>query len=145
ARRLFVHAVADLEDCFHEEQVVALRQASVILIVTRLDFTSLRNVRRIQAHLDELDVPSGQIRLVANRFGQPGELPVEDAEEALGGQLAYYVPDDPRTINGANNTGIPVVLKSPSTKVAQSIVRLTKNILDRRRAEPGGLLKIFSR
>jgi pilus assembly protein CpaE len=145
ARRVFGHVVADLEDCFHEEQLLTLRQATVVLLVSRLDFTSLRNVRRILDHLDGAGVGRDRVRLVVNRHGQANELPSQDAEEALGGKLAYFVPDDPKTINGANNTGIPAVLKSPSAKVCQSIVQLTRTILDRRRAESSGLARLFNR
>jgi pilus assembly protein CpaE len=136
ARRLFPFVVVDLEDCFHEEQVMALRQASAVLLVTRLDFTSLRNMRRILDHLGEIEVSLARVRLVANRYGQPNELPVTEAEEALGEKLAYFIPEDARTVNGANNTGIPAVLKSPSAKVAQAFAQVARGILERRRAEP---------
>jgi pilus assembly protein CpaE len=146
ARRLFTHVVADLEDCFHEEQVLTLRQANVILLVSRLDFTSVRNVRRILDHLDQLNIPRGNVRLVGNRCGQANELPRAEAEQSLGGKLAYFIPDDPKTINGANNTGIPAVLKSPSAKVCQSIVQLTKSILERRRNDgQSTLARLFAR
>src|SRR5260370_19450081 len=111
ARRLFPHVVVALEDCCHEEQVLTAQQAGVLLLVVRLDFTSLRNARRILEHLQELEIPGHRIRLVANRYGQPNELPVAEAEGALGVKIAHYVPEDARTINGANNTGIPAVLK----------------------------------
>jgi pilus assembly protein CpaE len=133
ARKHFPHVVADVEDCFHEEQALALRQATVILLICRMDFTSLRNARRILDHLTELEVPESRIRLIANRSGQPGELPQGEAETALGRKIFHGIPDDPRTINVANNTGIPVVIKSPSTRVAQSIVQMTRLILERRR------------
>ncbi len=136
ARRLFTHVVVDLEDCFHEEQVLALRQASALLVVSRLDFTSLRNVRRILDHLTELNVAASRVRLVANRYGQPNELPVQEAEEALGDKLSYFIPEDARTVNGANNTGIPAVLKSPSAKVSLALAQLARGVLERRRPEP---------
>jgi pilus assembly protein CpaE len=136
ARRLASCVVVDLEDCFHEEQVLALRQTSALLVVTRLDFTSLRSVRRILDHLADLDLPSERVRLVANRYGQPNELPVQEAEEALGGKLSYFIPEDARTINGANNTGIPAVLKSPSAKVSLALAQLARGVLERRRPEP---------
>jgi pilus assembly protein CpaE len=148
ARRYFAHVVVDLEDCFHEEQLLALRQAGVILVVSRLDFTSLRNVRRILNHLEQHNVGRDTVRLVVNRHGQANELPQADAEEALGGKLDYFIPDDPKTINGANNTGIPAVLKSPSARVCQGIVQLTRGILERRRAdraEPSALARLFAR
>jgi pilus assembly protein CpaE len=136
ARMVFPSVVADLEDCFHEEQVVTLRQATTLLLVTRLDFTSLRNARRILEHMQELDVPRTRIRLVVNRYGQPNELPVTEAEEALGEKLGHFIPDDPRTINAANNAGIPAVLRAPNAKVSQSIVQLARAALERRRNEP---------
>jgi len=136
ARRLFTHVVVDLEDCFHEEQLLALRQASSVLLVFRLDFTSLRNVRRIVDHLSDAGVSRGGIRFVVNRYGQPNELRLAEAEEALGGKVSHFVPEDPRTINGANNTGIPAVLKTPGAKVSQALAQLARGALDRRRAEP---------
>jgi pilus assembly protein CpaE len=136
AKKFFPHVVVDLEDCFHEEQVAALGQATVVLLVIRLDFTSLRNARRVLEHLQELEVPESRIRLVANRHGQPSELPLAEAEAALGLKIPHQVPEDARTVNGANNTGVPVVLKAPSARVSQSIVQLARQTVDRRRGEP---------
>lgn len=145
ARQLFSHVVVDLEDCFHEEQVLALRQASVVLLVSRLDFTSMRNVRRILAHLEEIGVNRGIVKLAINRYGQPNELPAAEAEEALGGKLAYYIPDDPKTVNGANNTGVPAVLKAPTAKVTQALAQMARDLLERRKSKPGSILtKLFS-
>jgi pilus assembly protein CpaE len=136
ARKLFPHVVVDLEDCFHEEQVVTIAQAAVLFLVIRLDFTSLRNARRILEHLQELQVPEGRVRLVANRHGQPSELPLAEAESALGVKIAHHVPDDPKTINAANNAGVPAVLKAPSARVSQSIAQLARQALERRRGDP---------
>jgi pilus assembly protein CpaE len=136
ARKFFPHVVVDLEDCFHEEQVAALGQATVVLLVIRLDFTSLRNARRVLEHLQELEVEESRIRLVANRHGQPSELPLAETEAALGVKIPHQVPEDAKTVNGANNTGVPVVLKAPSARVSQSLVQLARQAVDRRRGEP---------
>jgi pilus assembly protein CpaE len=76
------------------------------------------------------------VRLVANRHGQPNELPVAEAEEALAGKLSYFVPEDAWTVNGANNTGIPAVLKSPSAKLSLAFAKVARGVLERRRTEP---------
>lgn len=135
ARRLFAHVVVDLEDCFHQEQLLTLRQASMVLLVSRLDFTSMRNMRRILEQLRDEGIGLDRVRLVANRYGQPGELPAHEAEEALGGKLAYYIPDDPKSVNKANNAGIPVVVHSPSAKVSQALSQLARSMMERRRSE----------
>ena len=145
ARQLFQYVVVDLEDCFHEEQVLTMRQASAIVLVSRLDYTSMRNVRRIMDHLDAIGIGSGPVKLAVNRYGQPNELPASAAEEALGGKLAYYIPDDPKTINGANNAGVPAVLKAPSAKVCVAIQHLARDVLERRQKKSGSVLtRLFS-
>jgi pilus assembly protein CpaE len=144
ARQLFPHVVVDLEDCFHEEQALAIRQATVLLLVIRPDFTSLRNARRILEHAKEMGFPANRVRLVVNRTGQPNELPLADAETALGLKISHYIPDDPKTINGANNTGIPAVLKAPSAKVSQSLSQLARSVLERRRSETAAGVRVHA-
>jgi pilus assembly protein CpaE len=120
--------------------VTALRLATGILLVAKLDFTALRNARRVLDHLAQLSLPRESIRVVINHHGQPGELPVDEAENALGEKLPCFIPEDPKTFNAANNTGIPVVLKYPKAKVAQCIAELTRFAMERRRTERGPVL-----
>ncbi len=127
-RQLYPFTVLDLEDCFHEEQVIALCQADTVLLVFRPDFTSLRNMRRLLDHFDQLGVPPARLQLVLNRCGQAKELPAEEVEQGLGTRVAHQVPDDPKTVNGANNAGIPAVLKASSARVSQVIVELARSI-----------------
>jgi pilus assembly protein CpaE len=128
ARALFPYVVADLDHSFREEQAQVLRQADVILVVLRLDFTSLRNTQRALEYLGRLAIPPDRVRVVVNRYGQPRELPAAKAEEALGVKVFHYVPDDPKTVNRANNHGVPVVLDNPSAKVARSVTQLALSI-----------------
>jgi pilus assembly protein CpaE len=135
AKMFFPFVVVDVEDCFHEEQIVALRQANSILLVTRLDFTSLRSSRRILEHVQELDLPAAKVRIVISRFGQANELPVDEVENALGQKLTQFIPEDAKTVNGANNIGIPVVTHAPNTRVAQAMIGVARSCLDRRRSD----------
>ncbi len=90
----------------------------------RLDFTSLRSTKRILDYLEQAGIDAARVRLVINRYGQAKELPLSQAEEALGRKIVFLIPDDPKTINAANNAGEPAVFRTPSAKVAQSIVQL---------------------
>src|SRR5262249_55744405 len=128
ARQLFPYVVVDLDHSFREEQVQVLRQADVITLVFRLDFASLRNTRRVLDHLDRLSVDRMRVQLVVNRYGQPKEVPSAKAEEALGVKIAHFIPDDPKTVNRANNNGVPVVLESPSAKVSKLVTRLALSL-----------------
>jgi pilus assembly protein CpaE len=116
--------VVDLEDCFHAEQVEVLQQATGVLLVCRLEFTSLRNARRLLDHMAKLEVQRSRIKVVVNLHGQPGELPVEEAEDALNEKIAAIIPHDPKPFHLANNTGMPVVLADPNSKAVKSIMEL---------------------
>jgi pilus assembly protein CpaE len=130
ARSVYRFTVVDLEDCYHEEQVAVLRQADAVLLVLRLDFTSLRSTRRILDYLEQAGIGGERVGLVINRFGQAKELRLSQAEEALGRKISHVVPDDAKTINAANNAGEPAVFRAPATKVVQSIVRLAHGLLE---------------
>jgi pilus assembly protein CpaE len=124
--RCFPQLVVDLEDCFHEEQVTALEQATGVLLVSRLDFTSLRNARRALDHFTKLGVARTRVKVIVSKSGQPSELPIEEAEDALGEKLSRFVPYDPATVNAANNSGVPAVIKNPKSKMAHAIRELSK-------------------
>jgi pilus assembly protein CpaE len=128
ARSMFPYVVVDIDHTFHVEQLEALRSADIVLLVIRLDFASLRNARRTLEHLEYMGVDRERVRLVVNRFGQPKEVPAMKAEEALGVKIAHFVPDDPKSINRANNNGIPVVLESPWARVSKSVTKLAVSV-----------------
>ena len=76
-----------------------------VLVVFRLEFASLRNVRRSLEHLEAAGIDREKVRLVVNRSGQPQEVPRAKAEEALGMKIAHFVPEDAKTVNRSNNHG----------------------------------------
>jgi pilus assembly protein CpaE len=137
ARKLFAETIVDLEDCFHADQVEVLQQATGILLLCRLDFTSLRNTRRLLDHLARLDIRQNRIRVVVNQHGQANALPVDEAEEALREKLTSFIPYDPKTINAANNTGIPAVVKDPNGRLAKSISELANMDFSKQGESPG--------
>jgi pilus assembly protein CpaE len=128
ARSLFSYVILDLDHTFREEQMQVLRQSNVILLVFRLDFSSLRNTQRTLDYLTHKGIPRDRIHLVVNRYGQPKEVPAAKAEEVLEAKISHYIPDDPKTINRANNNGVPAVLEFASAKVCKSIMSLAASV-----------------
>jgi pilus assembly protein CpaE len=128
ARSLFPYVVLDLDHTFRDEQLQALKMADTILLVFRLDFASLRNANRTVEYLARLDIRPEKVRLVVNRYGQAQEVPVAKAEEALGMKVFHFVPEDAKSVNRANNNGVPVVLDYPSAKVAKSLSALAHSV-----------------
>jgi pilus assembly protein CpaE len=136
ARGLFPYVVVDLDHSFREEQTQVLRLANIILVVMRLDFTSLQNTQRTLEYLaNHLGVSSDRIRVVVNRYGQPREVPAFKAEQALGVKIFHYVPEDAKTINRANNNGVPAVLEFPRARISKSVAKLAVSVNGRHKGQ----------
>jgi Flp pilus assembly CpaE family ATPase len=85
------------------EQIEALWQADAILLVVRLDYTSIRNGRRMVDAMTDLGIARDRMRLVLNGYGQRRQLEVEQAEAAIGMKAVHRVPYDAAAVNLAVN------------------------------------------
>lgn len=124
ARSSFPFVVADLGHPSQSLQSEAVRLADVVLLVFRLDFTSLCNAHRILDYMTEIGVERDRIQLIANRCGQPREIPTDRAAQVLGVPSLFYIPEDLKTVNIANNNGTPVLLDAPSSRISKSLFSL---------------------
>lgn len=124
ARRAFDYVLIDLDGVSRPHEVYGLLQTDVMLVVLRLDFTSVRKARFLLDALDDLEIDQKKVQLIVNQFHRRGELPVRDVEKLLGRRITQFIPDDARRVNAAINGGIPFVLqqpRAPVSKVIQSI------------------------
>jgi pilus assembly protein CpaE len=130
ARGLFPFVMLDLDQALRPEHVAAVLQTDFLLVVLRLDIASLRNARRTLDHLQQLGVANDRICVVANRYGQPKELPLRKVEQALGIAIADRIADDPAAMNSAANAGVPVVVDRPRAAVSKGLLRLAAKLKD---------------
>lgn len=128
ARTHYPYVVVDIGDAYRDEHAQAIYQADVILLVLRLEFASMRQTSRRLAYLQELGVPEDRVRLVANRYRQQKQLRLSDVERALERKVTYLVPEDARSVNQANNKGVPVVLDRPTAKASRSLIEIAHSL-----------------
>ena len=130
SRSVFPFVVVDLnlDRGLHEVEEAVLRMADHVLVVFRLEFTSLRNVRRTIERLDRLGIDRNRLDFVANRFGQPHDVPRAMAESVIGFKIAHFIPNDASSINRANNDGTPLVTMSAWSTVSRSIYSMVTSL-----------------
>jgi pilus assembly protein CpaE len=130
-RNAFPNTVVDLEDAEHAEQVRTLAESDRIIMPLRPDYVSLYRAKKYLDLLAKANVSEGQIVLVANRTGQPRELPPACMEELVGMPVRHRIPNDPTTANTAYNLGVPVVISHPNSPLALSICELVGQLTGR--------------
>jgi pilus assembly protein CpaE len=121
----FSHLVIDLSKGYTANDSVALQMANHILLVTQLDLPCLRNVVRLLTSFKEDKDLSEKIKVVVNRAGlDAGAISLKKAQETIGREVFWQVPNDYRTMVEVRNNGVPLVEQAPKASVTQSIIGL---------------------
>lgn len=108
-----------------------LRHAEQVVVVARLDPPSLRLTRRYLQTLAGIGVAEAAVAVVANRYGQPGQVPWRKAQEALKADVRAWLPDDPRAVNSALSEGRPLAEAARRSRLNRQLVRLASEIRTR--------------
>jgi pilus assembly protein CpaE len=120
--------VADLDRCLGQATFATAQAADLLLCVMRLDFVSLRRTKLLLDFLMNGNVAQSKIRIVANRCGQSGEIPVSQVEDALRMKVQTQIPEDSKLVLRSINNGEPAVLTAPTSKFSRRIQELAAEI-----------------
>jgi pilus assembly protein CpaE len=133
----FSHLVLDLSKGYTANDMVALNMANHILLVTQLDLPCLRNVVRLLTSLKENKELSDKVKIVVNRAGlDTGAITLKKAQETIGREIFWQVPNDYRTMIEVRNNGVPLVEAAPKANVTNSIVSLAEALSGEKKDEP---------
>jgi pilus assembly protein CpaE len=125
----FSHLVLDLSKSYSPIDMIALEMATDILVVLQLDLPCLRNVVRLMSSLDELKGMSEKVRIVVNRVGlDSGQITLKKAQETIGREVFWQLPNDYRTMVDVRNNGVPLVEQAPKAAITQSIIAMAEAI-----------------
>ena len=113
----FEYVIVDTPAGLDELTLAALECATDLLLVSSLDVTSIRNLRKALDALDHIHVKADR-RLVLNRSDSKVGLNPSDAEEAIGMKISCAIPST-REIPLSLNLGTQVVVSDPKSPVAK--------------------------
>jgi pilus assembly protein CpaE len=121
----FTHLVLDLSKSFSAVDLVALEMANHILLVTQLDLPCLRNVVRLMMSFGEMEGVAEKLKIVVNRVGlESGQIALKKAEETIGREIFWQLPNDYRTMVEVRNNGVPLLEQAPKAAITQAIAAL---------------------
>jgi pilus assembly protein CpaE len=116
--------VLTLDSRLAECEVEAMRLSDAVVLVVRPDVVSVRRAFRALIRAGELEMDRDRFRLVVNRFGQPGQLPLKEIETTLGLQAVVLIPEDSKSVNRAVNQGSLLVEGSQLRKINRTFASL---------------------
>jgi pilus assembly protein CpaE len=119
----FDYVVVDTPAGLDDRTLAALELATDLLMVSSLDVTSIRSLRKAVEAMDALDVTRDR-HFVLNRADAKVGLNPTDAAEAVGWPIECLIPSA-REIPLSMNVGTPVVKLDPRSAVAKQMRQLT--------------------
>jgi pilus assembly protein CpaE len=120
----FDYVVVDTPAGLDDRTLSALEQATDLLLVSSLDVTSIRSLRKAVDAMDALGVTK-QRHFVLNRADAKVGLSHTDAAEAVGLPIVCMIPSA-REIPLSMNVGTPVVKLEPRSHVAKQMRQLSQ-------------------
>jgi pilus assembly protein CpaE len=121
----FDYVILDTPAGLDERTLAAIECATDLLLVSSLDVTSIRSLRKELDALDQIGVKVPRT-LLLNRADAKVGLNPSDAEEALGMNITCSVPSS-REVPLAMNLGIPVVVNEPKSAASKQFQQLAEH------------------
>jgi len=121
----FTHVIFDLSKAYSPVDFAACKLANHVLMVMQLDLPCLRNVVRLMMSFEEVEGLKDKIRIIVNRAGlDAGAISMKKAQETMGREVFWQIPNDFRVMAEVRNNGVPLIEQAPTAKVTQSMISL---------------------
>lgn len=148
----FTHVIVDTSKCFTALDMHVLAEADQVLLVTQLDLPCLRNVVRLMMSFKESNKFDDKVKIVVNRVGyETGQISLKKAQETIGRDIFWQIPNDYRVMVEVRNNGVPLVQQAPKAAITQSINQLATALSGKPEdqaaegpAKKGGWLNLWS-
>jgi pilus assembly protein CpaE len=128
----FTHLIIDISKSFTPIDMYALEQASHVLMVTQLDLPCLRNVVRLMMGFKSNESLSEKLKIIVNRVGHgSGDISVRKAQETLGQEIYWQIPNDYRVMVEVRNNVVPLLEQAPKASITQAIGGLAEALAGR--------------
>src|SRR3954452_18590329 len=121
----FTHLIIDTSKSFSELDMHAMTEADQVLLVTQLDLPCLRNVVRLMMSFKESGKFDDRVKIIVNRVGyETGQISLKKAQETIGRDNLWQVPNEYRVMVEVRNNGVPLMQQAPKAAITQSINQL---------------------
>jgi len=112
--------IVDCPATFTDLVAVALEQATVVLLLTSLDITSIKDTTTALKLLSSGISNEDKIKLVINRATNVNSVREDDVSKVLRREVFWSVPHD-EEVSASAQLGTPVVIDRPLSGISQTI------------------------
>jgi len=128
----FDFIVIDAGNNLTDNLVAAFDSSGLILLVLTPDILSVYQTQWLLDTLQSIGFPLQMIKVILNRAESKGAISWDEVKIMVPAQIISLVPSEGKTVGMAVNRGIPVVIDSPNSKMAQAMNKLANELIENR-------------
>ena len=136
----FTHLIIDISKSYSQLDMIALEMANHVLLTTQLDLPCLRNVVRLMMSFGEIEGLKEKVKIIVNRSGRDtGQISLKKAEETIGAEIYWQLPNDYRVMVEVRNNGVPLIEQAPKAAITLTMGALADALcgIDREESSDG--------
>jgi pilus assembly protein CpaE len=124
-RRMFDFVIIDGGQSLGEASLRILEISDTVLLISVLSLPCMSNTDKLLKSLDDMGYPvKKKIQIVINRHLKNPEISLKDAEDAIGKNIFWTIPNDYRTTLSAINQGKTLSQIAAGASITKNITEL---------------------
>ena len=127
-RSYYDYIIIDTAVNFSDPTLAALEASSIILFITGLDISTLKNSKVAISILESLG-QSKKVRVIINRAVEINSITVADVQRIVDAPILSRIPSDYLVAVAALNQGQPFVQSTPKAKLSLAIADIAEKII----------------
>ena len=124
--------IVDAGSSFTDSLICLFDNSNLILLVATPDVLSVYQTEWSLDTMEGLHFPLNMFKLVLNRAESRGGVHGGDLKPALRCDVVASLPSDGRTAGLSVNRGVPFVIDSPRSKIAEAVKKLAAELIERK-------------
>lgn len=128
ASQIYDYVIIDLGQSFSETMLGVLDQSSLILLLATPDILAVYQLRWCIKILEDMHFPLKMVKLVLNRSESQGGVAWQEVRDAVDIDIIGRIPSDGIGVGKALEHGIPSVIDSPKSPVADAFRKIINEL-----------------
>lgn len=129
-KKMFDYVIIDGGQSTDETSLKVLQTSNKLLLITILSLPCLANTNKLLRSFTDLGyITKDRIKIVINRYMKKSEVSLDDAENGIGQELFWIIPNDFKSTMSAINNGKSLLQIEPKASITKNFVELA-HILD---------------
>jgi len=125
------YVIIDAGNTLSDNLVSILESSHLVLVILTPDIVGVYQTEWFFDTLQSLGFPLTMVKIIINRAESYGSINWQEVKAVLPVEIISLIPSEGKTVNLAINKGVPLVIDSPSSKIASALYKLAQQLIKR--------------